>query len=140
MRVEEVQAYLRTRAPSDDNLSCGVGRRRDAGYLQIQNKDEPKRCAVVASPGSRWFAVEITGGFSLDHFDEDLNDEDVKIILDDLVSVAIAYARLGGRSTRVGRLRMAAMVVSAPEGDRVLRRSLITDAKSLIPGRRRPPP
>lgn len=132
MNSDQVEAHLRSHTPAFGGLTYEFGRRRDAAFVRIGSVGEPRRWAVVASPGSRWFSVEVPGGFSLDHFDEDLEDQEVRETLDDFVAVAVAFVRSGGTMTRVGRLRFRALVVSTPRGDRTLRRSLIGDIKGLL--------
>jgi len=132
MNTDQVEAHLRSHAPSLDGITSDLGRRGDAAFLRLSSIDEPHRWAVVTSPGSRWFSVEIHGGFSLDHFDEGLKDDEVRAILDDFLGVAVAYVRSGAARTSVGRLRFPALVVSMPQGERILRRSLVTDVKGLL--------
>jgi hypothetical protein len=132
MNTQQVEAYLRSSAPHVDGIACHLGLRRDAAFLRLSSIDEPKRWAIVASPGSRWFSVEVPGGFTLDHFDEGLDDDEVRAIVDDFLAVAVAYVRSGATRTSVGRLRLPALAVAMPHGHRILRRSLVADVKGLF--------
>lgn len=133
MNTESVEAYLRSRAGViAAELTIELGRRGDAAYLRLTSVERPDRWAVVVSPGSRWFAVEVANGYSLDHFDEDLDDHEVRAILDDYLEVATAYVRGGATMTRIGRLRFPALIVSTPTGDRTLRRSVLADLKGAL--------
>ena len=132
MNTDQVEAYFRSHEPSLDGISTDFGRRGDAAFLRLSRSGEAGRWAVVASPGRRWFAVEIPGGFSLNHFDEDLEDDEVRAILNDFLAVAVAYMRSGAARRSVGPLRFPALVVSMPQGERVLRRSLVADVKGLV--------
>lgn len=132
MNTEQVASHLQTQTSALTGLTCSLGRRGDAAFLRIGSVSAPERWAVVVSPGDRWFSVETPGGFSLDHFDQDLSDQEVRDVLDDFVTVAVSYARSGGVVSRVGRLGFPALTVKTPHGDRTLRRSLVADIRGLL--------
>ena len=132
MNTNRVEAHFHTYEPRLEGMSREFGRRGDAAFLRLSNVQEPGRWAVLASPGSRWFALDVAGRFSLNRFDDDLADEEVRAILDDLLEVALAFIRSGGVRRSVGRLKFPAVVVVVPDGERVLRRSLVADVKHLV--------
>lgn len=132
MNTDQVEAHLHACEPRLAGNPHEFGRRGDAAFLRLSNLQEPARWAVLTSPGTRWFALDVAGGFSLNRFDDDLADEEVQAILDDLLEVALAFLRSGGVRRSVGLLKFPALAVAMPDGERVLRRSLVADVKRLV--------
>ena len=121
-----------------DDCVIERGKRRDAAFLHLSVSDRPGRWAVVSSPGDRWFSLEVDGGFSLDHFEEDTPDADVVRILRNYATLGLQYLREFPDATSDGLLRASVIRISAGDGEAVLRRSVAGNLKSLIGfGRRR---
>ena len=94
-------------------------------------RSNPERFAVVNSPGDRWFSLDVDGGFSLDHFEEDTPDDDVAQIFRRYIDVGLEYLRQNPSPTRTRLLRLRVINVSSGEGDVVLRRSVAYHLKDL---------
>lgn len=113
------------------------GVRADAAYVWLSMPSDSTRWAVVSSPGDRWFSLDVDGGFSVDHFEEDATDEHVRTILESYVLMAVGYLKEDVRATRVGRLGAVGVRLMSDRGEVVLRRSLGGDLRNTISGRRR---
>ncbi len=123
MRTSEVEDILRRSAHDVGDLSVALGRRGDAAFLRLSDPSREDCWAVVWSPGDRWFSIEVVGGYSLDHFEEETPDGEVRRILDEYVGVALAYLRtrpVAYRRARGG----STLTVQTGSGAVVLRRSL----------------
>jgi len=132
MRTDEAIELLRSIIPAKLDSFSTVGRRGDVAYLRIEGNSEPLRWAVVSSPGDRWFALDVDGGFSLNSFEEDTPDDEARRILAEYVDVAVAYLTNGGTMVKSGWLRSVILTVSAPDGSVVLRRSLARELGSIF--------
>ncbi|MGN6239875.1 MAG: hypothetical protein ACTHNI_09025 [Cellulosimicrobium cellulans] len=131
MRTREVEDFLRRSAQDLEDLSVALGRRGDAAFLRLSDPSGEDCWAVVWSPGDRWFSIEIVGGYSLDHFEEETPDDEARHILDEYVGVALAYLRTRPVPTRRGRGRPT-LTVQTGSGAVVLRRSLQADLAGLF--------
>ena len=136
MTTESARRLLESSKPDAAGYVCEVGVRRDAAYLKVASEAHPERWAVVWTPGDRWFSVEIDGGFSLDHFEEDMNDSDVAALVQAYVSIALAYLDIGATLDRRRSVFPVARV-SVESGTVELRRSLATNLRHFVRGLRR---
>jgi hypothetical protein len=132
MRTAEAIAVLESLQPGSSDLSCELGQRGDIAFLRMWKVSEPERWAVVYSPRDRWFSFEVVGGFSLDHVDEDLPDEEVRGLLSEYVGLAVLYLREGATPFRTAKLGFPGLKMSTGQGEVVLRRSLLRDLKGLV--------
>jgi hypothetical protein len=98
----------------------------------MHRTERPARWAVVSSPGDRWFSLDVDGGFSLDHFEEDTPGEDVHQILSRYLELALRYLRDQPMPYPQGMLRLRVIKISTDDGDFVLRRSIVGELKSLF--------
>src|SRR6185437_11521899 len=80
-KASGVAALLTSLRPDVNGVLSELGTRRDFAYLRLSASTEPDRWAVVSTPGDRWFALEVDGGFSVLHFEEDTADVDVETLL-----------------------------------------------------------
>jgi hypothetical protein len=87
---------------------------------------------VVWAPGDRWFAVEIDGGYSLDHFEELTHDDEVHRTLSSYVDIAVAYVRSDAAPVRSGRFRAPRVTVVTDTGVFELRMSVLAGFKAAI--------
>jgi hypothetical protein len=131
MRSSEVEDVLRRSAQDVGDLSVTLGRRGDAAFLRLSDPSREDCWAVVWSPGDRWFSIEVVGGYSLDHFEEETPDHEVRRILNAYVGVALAYLRTRPMPTRRGR-GGSTLTVQTGSGAVVLRRSLMADLAGLF--------
>jgi len=132
LRTEATLAFLEASRPGTAEASSEIGQRGDAAYLRMESTSDPERWAVVWSPGDRWFSLDVDGGFSLDHFEEDTPDSDVHRILQEYIEVGLRYLREGATPITSRRLGLPALKISTAQGDVVLRRSLVADLKSIF--------
>lgn len=129
MRIEEAESLLR-------ELSSGMGdflvsSDTRAAVARITSSDSRgSRTAQVSTPGDRWFSVDIDGGFSTDHFEEETTPEDVRIILERCLRVALAYVSHGAEPA--GTRWFPARVVRVGDERVVLRRSVLDNVRSIL--------
>jgi hypothetical protein len=131
MNTAEVESLFRS-LPSVPGFTTEIGRRRDAAYLRMADESEQGRWAVVATPGDRWVFIEVNGGFSLDRFDEDIEDDELRALIAQFVEIGVAY--LNG-TTSGGTLNGRAfpvLTVATDRGSFELRRSLARDLRELF--------
>ena len=136
MRAREVTQLLDACAHGLEGMSTEVGLRGDAVYLRVAEPSREDDWAVISSPGDRWFSLEVAGGYSLDHFEEETSDRDARRILEEHGRVAHAYLRSRPAPTPVGRCGRSALTVEAESGPVVLRKSLAGDVRDLLRWRR----
>lgn len=129
--AEYAMAVLKSVRPESSEISSDFGQRGDAAYLRMWKVTQPERWAVVSSPGDRWFSLDVDGGFSLDYFEEDTPNDEVSRLLHRYVDLALQYLRDGATPYRTGKLGFPSLKMSTYEGAVVLRRSLVTNLKSL---------
>lgn len=135
MHLNAAMELLRSLRPDADDMLVEIGHRGDAAFLRIWQLARPSRWAVVSTPGDRWFAVEVDGGYSLNHFEEDTREEDVHRLLSTYVGVAMAYLRSDAAAVRVRRFRAPVLNVPNEEGQVELRMSMVAGFKAAM----RPP-
>lgn len=125
-------AWLETLRPNADDLSCEAGVRDGAAFVRVWRRSESDRWAVVRTPGDRWFAVEIDGGYSLDHFEEDASDDDVRELLRRYVDIGLAYVRGDSIPRKTARFRSAVVTISTAQGEVELSLALLPGIKSAL--------
>lgn len=135
MEVDGVLALLGSVTPDASRYAAEVGIRDGAAYLHAVSLAHPTRWCVVSSPGDRWFSVEIDGGYSLDHFEEETSDIDAARLLHAYVDIALAYLDNGATLDRKRSLFPVARVATG-SGAVELRRSLAANLRHLMRGRR----
>jgi len=120
--------------PWSNDTDRELGVRGDAAYLRIATQQAPSRWAVVWTPGDRWFSMEIDGGFSIDHFEEETTDEDAEGLIRQYVDFAETYVRDGAIDSRSRWLRVPRRLLLTGGAEVVLRRSLIGQLRSVLGG------
>jgi hypothetical protein len=125
MNVANAETVLRELAAPVKGAHLDVGIRgrapRDSAYLKLTSNADPEEYAVVWTPGDRWFALEVAGRFSHNRFDEGLDDQEVREVLQRYVRAAVAYIS-GHRSTGRSRwLRRPFVTVHTEDGTLKLR-------------------
>jgi len=133
MRTEGALEFLGARCPAFADFVCETGTRGDAAFLRATQPGVQARWAMLSTPGDRWFSLDVDGGFSVDHFEEDASDSDVCRLLDLYVEAALAYLRGDAEVLRKHVLAPRAVAVRTSAGRVVLRRSLTGFLKSLVP-------
>ncbi|MFK4806209.1 hypothetical protein ACI3KX_10095 [Microbacterium sp. ZW CA_36] len=118
--------------PANVELSAETGLRHDAAYLRIWQPARPDRWGVVCTPGDRWFALQVDGGFSLDHFEEDTDDEDVRRLLSNYVDLAVTYVRGDITAAKTGPLRSPRVTLPTNNGPVDLRMSVLAGFRAAI--------
>ncbi len=136
MRTLDALKVLSSLVPPDPGLLSEVGTRRDIAFVRISSPDT-HRWAVVSSPGDRWFALEVNGGFSLDKFEEDTLDEDVRAYLTSYVGYALQYVRGSNSTEKRNLLGLPEVELTTAEGTVRLSRSLYRTLRDLT--RLKPP-
>lgn len=101
MDVTQAELMLDSMRPQGDGLSTEVGQRAGEAYLLLTADSEVQPWAVVRTPGTRWFSVELSGGYSLDYVDEEASDDETKDYLSRLISIAVAHVE--GKSEVIRR-------------------------------------
>lgn len=91
MEVSRVEAALRALRPRHEGVSADPGIRDGAAFLRMGRTTAPERWAVVWTPGDRWLALDVDGGFSLNHFEEGIADDQFEQRLEQYVDVGLAY-------------------------------------------------
>ena len=107
-----------------DGLTSEVGVRRGAAYLRISSRGDPSDYAVVWTPSDRWFSLDVAGGFSYNHFEEDTPDADVLHLIENLVQAAIDYIEERGSTTYSRFLKLPRVVIETTSGPLVLALSI----------------
>jgi hypothetical protein len=136
LRTPAALDLLTSIRPDSSDISSEIGQRGDAAYLRICTTGEPDRWAVVSSPGDRWFSLEVDGGFSLDHFEEDTPDGDADRRLREYVDAAVQYLRTGAATRRTRIFGIPTLTISTEQGDVMLRKSLTGVIGQLVGIRR----
>lgn len=134
-----VEALLGSLRPNSDEVDSEVGIRNGAAYLHLKQTARPDRWAVIWSPGDRWFALDIDGGFSLNHFEEEMADDDAKRLLEKYVAIGLTYILGDSIPTSTGRFRPRILRVSTEDGDIELTQSVGAALKEAMGLRRRQP-
>jgi len=68
-----------------------IGVRDGAAFWKVSPLDDPDEYAVVWTPGDRWFALDVSGGYSYDYFEEDIPDDEAEVLIDKLMQGSRAY-------------------------------------------------
>jgi hypothetical protein len=132
MRTAAALATLASLQPTDGDVSSELGQGDDVAYLRITSATSGSRWAVVSSPGDRWFSLDVDGGFSFDHFEEDTPDEDVRRVLKRLVGLAVQYVVREPTPLKSKVLRVPIIELPTEDGVVLLRRSLVGLLKHLF--------
>lgn len=136
MDTPGVLVLMNSLVPSTSGSSSEVGVRDGAAFWKISSDVDASDYAVVWTPGDRWFAVDVAGGFSYTYFEEDATDEDVVKVLDKLTEGARAYIE-GHRSTHFSRVwKLPTIRVETRDGSMELRLSLVGAVKRALQPRR----
>lgn len=99
-------------------------------------KEVDGRTASVATPGSGWVSLELNDGFSREHFEDEISDDDLSNVVDVFIRLGMHYLDHGGvilPSVIRGFERMA---IELPGNEVVLSRSLGRSLKLLFNGHR----
>ena len=139
MELSIVEAVLRSLRPNSDEVDSEVGTRNGAAYLHLKQTARPDRSAVIWSPGDRWFALDVDGRFSLNHFEEVMADDDAQRLLEKYVIVGLTYILGDSIPTSDGRFRPRVLRVSTEEGDIELTQGVGAALKEAIGHRGRQP-
>lgn len=120
-------------APDIEGVSSEVGTRGEVAFLRVYRTAAPERWAVVSTPGDRWFSLEIDGGFSLDHFEEETPTGDARRVVGLYVRLVAIYLTEGGVTVaaRGGRRTRSVRLAAAGE-EYVLRRSIGGQIRNLL--------
>ncbi|WP_415297624.1 hypothetical protein [Cellulosimicrobium sp. SJTW-1] len=118
------------------DLSRDLGQKGDAAYLLVRDPQQPGRWAAIATPGDRWVSLEVAGGYSIDQFEQDVTDEDMRRTIKKYVQVALAYFRDSPAPARARLTGRSSLRVETESGDVVLRKSLADDLRDLLRRRR----
>jgi hypothetical protein len=84
------------------------------------------------SPGDPWFSLDVDGGFSLSHVEEDTPDDEAPGILERYVGLAGQYLLSAPAPMKTGRLGLPAIKLSTSEGDVLLRESLVGVVRRVL--------
>jgi hypothetical protein len=88
---------------------------------------------VVSTPGDRWFSLEIDGGFSSDHLEEETPDSEVMERLGVYVDLASDYVEKGAQVLSSSGLGRHSVRLTRTSGDEiVLRRSFGAQFRAAI--------
>lgn len=132
VNTDDFEALLHRSVLDISGIAAEFGRRGDAAFVLFRRADDPDRWAVVSSPGSRWFSVEVDGGYSFDRFDEDVPDDEIENLVVRLIE--IAQSSLTPDQVRLGRDHgfSPVVVVRTAHGTYELRRSIARNIKELF--------
>lgn len=139
MDVSVVYKVLRSLRPNSDEVKSEVGTRGDAAYLRLNPPARLDRWAVISTPGDRWFALDVDGGFSLSHYEEETPDDDARRLLEKYAAIGLAHILSGTTPTSAGRFRPRVLRVSTEHGDFELTLSAAAALKEAMGLRRRQP-
>ncbi|WP_157373089.1 hypothetical protein [Agromyces sp. Root81] len=98
--------------------------------LRMSVASEPGRWALVGTPGDRWVFVQVNGGFTRLHFEEGIEDDDLKELLSQFVEIGVAYLK-GSAIGPSGRV-FPVLSVATDDGTFKLRRSLAADLREMF--------
>jgi hypothetical protein len=132
MRTADALANLASLQPTDGDLSSELSQKGDIAYLRVSSGAPGARWAVVSSPGDRWFSLDVDGGFSLDHLEEETPDEDARHILERLVGLAVLYIVREPTPTKSRIFRVPFIELPTEDGAVLLRKSLAGVLKNLF--------
>jgi hypothetical protein len=91
MNADDADNLLKSLTPPSAGFVVQVGVKNGAAFWKIASKADPGDYAVVWTPGDRWFALDVRGGFSFTHFEEEATEENVSLLLLNLTQAARAY-------------------------------------------------
>lgn len=137
MRIDEVLTVLNEGRPDIIGVSTEIGQRRGAAYIRLVSEDAAERWAAVSTPGDRWFSIEVDSGFSLDYFEEEAPDDEVRRLVECFIKLAIDYIVRLPSPVKQGMFGLPVIKLFGPEGEALLRRSLLGGLSSII-GRNSP--
>ena len=132
MRTNETLTLLDTLSPVEESILSCTFVENDAAYVRLRRSCDEGRWAMVSSPGDRWFSLDVNGGFSLNHFEEDTPEVEARAILERYVALAVIYLKKGGNVERSGFLRSPHLVLTTDDGAVTLQRSVTTNLKAIL--------
>lgn len=91
MKIDEVESFFRSARKAFPELATELGRKQTAGYLKLLDESDPGRWAVVWTPGDGWVSLDVDGGFSLDHYEEAIEDDDLRALVSLYIEIGAAY-------------------------------------------------
>jgi len=97
------------------SIEQSVGTKGYVAMLEVHGTGDNRRHAVVSTPGDMWFSLDVDGGFSLDHFEEETSRQDVRQLIERYYEIAIAYVMNGARPADGRRMRTARHIEVAGE-------------------------
>lgn len=136
-RLEEALEILHSLEPVDRALVCEAGTKRGRAYLRVSS-DIEQRWAVVNTPGDRWFALDVNGGFSLEQFVEGLDGAETRELLEAYVAWAQRYVLHGPSAVRTV-MRSRRIELSDGRDTVELRKSTIAEIRDVFRRRGRIP-
>lgn len=132
MEVPRVEAALRALRPRQEGVNTDLGIRNGAGFLWMRRTTAPERWAVVWTPGGRWIALDVDGGFSLNHFDEEITDDELRRLLEQYVDIGLAYVVGDMAPSSPGLFRARVLRVKTGAGHFDLRQGIAAAVKDAI--------
>lgn len=124
MDVEGAASLLRGMEVDRDRFETHVGvqgrRPHDSAFLRLWARDQPRHVATIATPGDRWFEVEISGfgssgtTYLYGHTADLSTDQDVREYVEELLGIALSTWTPQARLERRGLLRRDHLVVEVP--------------------------
>lgn len=121
MDLSNIETILRSLRPSHDGVDIDLGTRDGAAFLHLTQPARPERWAVVWTPGDGWFALDVDGGFSLNHVEEETPDDEVRRLLEQYVKIGLTYVLGSSVPTSPGRFKARVLRVTTDDGDFDLR-------------------
>ena len=138
MNTAEAESLLRSVGSPAPRLTTEVGRRGDAAYIRMSDESEPGRWADVSTPGDRWISLEVDGGFSLDHFEEGIEPDDLSALISRFVEISVTHLNATTSVSTLNGTLFPVLIVTTAGGSFELRRSLARNLRELLrfPNRR----
>lgn len=131
MNSSDMLAFLEDLQGELADALTETGMRGDAAFLKLSSADRPDRWAVVSSPGDRWFSLEVDGGFSLDYFEEEIDEVEARSLIRRNVALAQEYIRSDVQPIE-RRWRPAVLTLRLADRGYELRRSLAFELKRVF--------
>jgi hypothetical protein len=131
VKTDAALLVLESLRPTSPDIIIELGCHEEVAYIRLHARAAPDRWAVVSTPGDRWFSLEVNGGLSWNHFEEETQDGDVKGILSHCVESAMVYVREEGVS-RSDQIGASSLLLTSRFGDMTLRRSLAADIRRIF--------
>jgi hypothetical protein len=132
VEVSGVEVVLRALRPQHEGVDTDLGIRKGAAFLRMRRTAAPERWAVVWTPGDRWFALDVDGGFSLNRFDEEITDGELQQLLERYVDVGLAYVLGDMAPTSAGLFRARVLRGTTDDGHFDLTQSVAAAVKDAF--------